>query len=504
MKIFFLVPILFISFLCGAKPYFVDFDGGDDANAGAFAAAAWKHAPGDEHARSKAGRARLSPGDTVFFKGGVHYEGTVVVRWSGSRGAPIVYDGNVSGSWGAGRAIIDGGRIRMYGFVADAPVDFVTVRGFDVRHLTFNAAMPWGSGRGIYFRQCRGIAVDGCFVHDIGYWVNDGSVTPSGYGIVCMNPTECTVTGCSVTRTGGTGIWLDGAVACTVSRNDVHHFITWGIDLSGGGRECVRNVLSDNSIHDLFQYDKGFWKGAGDPPHTDYIFIRKGNGTRPSHNVVERNLFYNNYAFSDFGGTAMLFLSYADSTIIRNNVFINAHGYSAVYFGWTSRGSRFYNNTVFSPRTAALRLSTGGDNDARNNIFVAQSSGITLDTATDEEGLVMDRNLYCMQNDDKAFARASPWEGWNFDAWRARGHDAHSIIVSEPSRILFVNDTGYPLTCLTMDFHLRPRSPAIGAGAVIAGFGDDAAGGIRATEGTWDAGAFSYVSNKKGSGGRHD
>ena len=45
----------------------------------------------------------------------------------------------------------------------------------------------------------------------------------------------------------------------------------------------------------------------------------------------------------------MVFLSYADSTVVRNNIFINPHGYYATRFSWTSTGTKFYNNTIYAP-----------------------------------------------------------------------------------------------------------------------------------------------------------
>ncbi len=309
--------------------------------------------------------------------------------------------------------------------------------------------------------------IDDCAIHDIGYWRNDGSTVPAGAGIVMTEPSSCLITGNTVTKTGLAGIQLCGAKNTVVSHNDIHDFITWGIDLSGDYRACDGNDICDNTVHDLFRYDAGYWRGGGDPPHTDFCFIRKGGGFRPLRTTVERNLFYNNCAFTGFGGTAMLFLSYADSTLVRNNVFINAHSYAAVFFGWTSAGTTFDDNTVFCPRTGAMRLSTGGDNDIRRNIFVAQSQGITLDSAADERNLTMDHNLYCIPGDGKAFVRVSPWQGWSFSAWRERGYDSHSMRLGSASAVRFADVSGYPLHCDAMDLRLLFGSPAKGSGALF-------------------------------------
>jgi len=89
--------------------YYVDFDGGDDANDGLSKDTAWKHAPGDDNATGNANAVTLQPGDTVLFKGGVVYRGKIyLLRFNGTVTAPITYKGN---GWGEERAIIEGSQI---------------------------------------------------------------------------------------------------------------------------------------------------------------------------------------------------------------------------------------------------------------------------------------------------------------------------------------------------------------------------------------------------------
>lgn len=88
--------------------YYVDYAGGSDANAGTSSIAPWKHCPGDDAATGVPGGTELGPGDRIKFKGGVSYLGAITAKWNGERGAEIIYDGNTSGDFGEGRAIIDG------------------------------------------------------------------------------------------------------------------------------------------------------------------------------------------------------------------------------------------------------------------------------------------------------------------------------------------------------------------------------------------------------------
>lgn len=91
-----------------AATYYVDFQDGSDAASGTSPRAAFTHCPGDEAAEGTAAGTALAPGDTVLFKGGVHYRGHLAMKWSGAKGKPITYDGNTAGTFGRGPAIIDG------------------------------------------------------------------------------------------------------------------------------------------------------------------------------------------------------------------------------------------------------------------------------------------------------------------------------------------------------------------------------------------------------------
>jgi len=105
-----IVPVFSLLLCCAANSdeYFVDFDEGADTNRGTGRNTPWKHCPGDPQAGAVAGSVELAPGDVVRFKGGIVYRRMIEVRASGLEGKPILYDGNSNGTWGTGRAVIDG------------------------------------------------------------------------------------------------------------------------------------------------------------------------------------------------------------------------------------------------------------------------------------------------------------------------------------------------------------------------------------------------------------
>ncbi len=166
--------------------YYVDFTAGADTNSGTSAAASWKHAPGDPDATGLAASTTLQPGDTVVFKGGVVYNGTIDLPWSGLPGRPITYDGNSAGTFGTGRAIIDGmGRARgplanQFGFVGgetwngveDVGVSDVVIENFEIRDLRYiwnDTGGGWNNGpQGIEIAGVgSNITIENCWIHDI-------------------------------------------------------------------------------------------------------------------------------------------------------------------------------------------------------------------------------------------------------------------------------------------------------------------------------------------------
>lgn len=108
--------IRFVLFACLVQPalavdYYIDFAGGDDTRDGLTPATAWKRSPGDPEATGTAAACMPQPGDRLRFKGGVVYRGGVAISWSGTAEQPIILDGNGDGSYGTGRAILDGAQV---------------------------------------------------------------------------------------------------------------------------------------------------------------------------------------------------------------------------------------------------------------------------------------------------------------------------------------------------------------------------------------------------------
>ena len=127
--------VLLTSQIAIAATYFVDYVGGADANNGTATSSPFKHCPGDDNAIGTAASTTLAGDDIVIFKGGVIYAGSVDLDWSGTSGHVITYDGNSAGTWGTGKAIIQGagynggvGVDEEYGFKASASRNYIADR----------------------------------------------------------------------------------------------------------------------------------------------------------------------------------------------------------------------------------------------------------------------------------------------------------------------------------------------------------------------------------------
>lgn len=88
--------------------YYIDYENGNDSNNGTSPELAFKHCPGDEKAEGSASDLEFQPGDSVLFRGGIIYRGSIRLTGNGSGSGPVTYKGD---GWGDGRAVIDGSEI---------------------------------------------------------------------------------------------------------------------------------------------------------------------------------------------------------------------------------------------------------------------------------------------------------------------------------------------------------------------------------------------------------
>jgi parallel beta-helix repeat protein len=487
--------VLLLAFQANAgTTYYVDFSTGSDTNNGTSVSTAWEHCPGDVNATASAGSTNLQLGDTVVFKGGVEYDGTINLNWSGSSDTSrIIYDGNSAGTWGTGKAIIDGQNKRTRGIGTDSSRNYVTINNFEVRNLADGSLVY-----AVYFnRSNTGITVKNCYLHENGQWNNNAGI--SGVGIRLVSPTNAVVDNNEITKCGETGIEFSGGTNSTISNNKLHSYIRWAIDINSDASEPSGHLISRNTIYDLYYYDTDYWQGGGEPPHTDFIFMRSnGPGTQiPHHITIERNLFYNNASFGNsHGGTAFIYDGSTEGSwnlIIRNNIFINPHSYAGVSLTGNAYDCEIYNNIFYTerPNCNAFGFPTHGTK-FKNNIIVSSDLVRFHQPATVD--WQVDYNYYYTSAPPKPFTKDNDSSTYTFMEWKSTySHDLHSTMAASIAAIKFLSTTGYPTSCNTMDLRLQPDSPAVNNGIAISGFSDDYVGTARPQGAGWDIGAYEFT-----------
>lgn len=270
-----------------AASYFVDYEGGADANTGTSMAFSWKHCPGDPAASGTAATAILAAGDTVFFKGGVTYIFTgasgIVLRWNGLKGSPITYDGNSAGTWGSGRSRFTdnySGNSNT-AFASSGDASYLAFKNLEIGAMGGAATLPidLGSsaaakfGGGIAFNgSVTGTAIDSCVFHDLGYTFSQRPMSVdsiAGNGVSFKNCNDLSLTNSTFSRMA-VGIQMEGATSLsmlTIKNCTFSDAMVWSINLppsvslyNGSVSGCVELINS--------QFDRLVWSGYGPSPRS--------------------------------------------------------------------------------------------------------------------------------------------------------------------------------------------------------------------------------------------
>jgi hypothetical protein len=531
---------LLASVVCcaGADTYYVDFDGGADANDGKSQATAWKHCPGDANAVSKPREMVLNPGDTVRFKGGVRYRGTIHLVYDGAPGEPVTYDGNSLASWGRGQAVIDGECLnedaRRYGFLTDTRISNVVIRNFEVTRLggvpnlqdyvADKKSAPFSPGYGVYLRDATNVEIRDCYFHELGIWTNGPPANfragLAGFGIYAFGVEGLTVSNCEFTRMEK-GIRISpgqfgknkSAKRVLITGCNFHRYMRWLLELSSSADNTTLDdiTVSHCQFHDFTEFDRANWKGEGSNPHTDGIILGVSNYKNRTYGTVRlhSNLFYQ--TATKGGGTAMIFLTGMGGNVqIYNNVFINVlHGDGAVYVQDgpyegvdTPMNFEIYNNTFFDGTYAImLRTVTAGCEVEKgsvkilNNLFCKTTRDAALSVMIyDPKSApkVLDYNCYYTPRPDLlVMQRALPTGKSYATLEQARsqwGWETHGFLANPAfADISF----GLGANCNLNDLHLTAGSLCAGVGTNLSHvFAVDKDGLTRPADRAWDVGAY--------------
>jgi len=525
--------------------YYVDFVSGNDTNSGTSTGAPFQHCPGDSNATSIASSTVLTPGNTVFFKGGVTYVGQINVSNDGSSSAPIGYDGNSAGTWGAGMASIDCQSNYYHAFVAQhllGPHNNVIINNFDISHLKNNFGSPAtnlvntvqgsqdqpgttnvagfngdnsGYDIGGVFVYGANWQVLNCNVHESENWWFRALATGSTY-----NPIYCQQVGVNIY--GGTGILVSNCSFWGIGRDCVDamgaNITIIGCNMGGPNTLALANrgwfavgvrvaAVSNCSIikctmHDGWQYegdDSAQRCHAGDWIHV----YGNNNGVMDGNDVfnllIDSCWMYNDYAFQWNNGTANIYLS-SDiwSATVRNCLIVNPQHLAI----WAGAGAvsnfNVFNNTVVNynqPNGGSLSLFESGSPNSlnvTNNILVnLGANGACLPVVCSQQipgsaALYSDYNvLYNPVTVGYGSVRYMNSD-ISLSAWTAAtGNDSHSLAANPK----FVSLPASGATSSSGNYALSAGSPALAAGTSLGAlFSTDINGSPRGAR--WCVGAI--------------
>ncbi len=448
--------------------YYVDSADGDDGNAGTSAASAWK-------TLNRVNATTFLPGDSILFKAGGVWQGTLYPKGSGVDGRPVRID-----KYG------DGPKPLIAGNGADAAVYFYSQEYWEVRNLeiTNYAATP-GERRGVHVagnsggwnnpKVYRHFVFEHLDIHHV-----KGSLAMDyahNGGIIVWDPswnyvvTDVTIRNNKIYSLDSVGIYLNGGSRPYSFNNRVADNVIY--DIGGDGAfmlNTTNGVIERNVVYDTHKrsssYHVPLWVFESKDSVIQYneVFNTYPGGDAMAYDADYKSdgtIIQYNYSHNNAGGMTLAVndgtnaSNYNRNTIIRYNISQNDLG--AVFnFSGTPENTRIYNNTVYiSPNSTTKVVDTlnwGGwakDTMYTNNLIVnLGSGGYNFGSST---GNVFDNNLFYGNHPASVLAM-----------------DANKI-VADP--MLAAPGTGRIGRDTLAGYQLLEGSPAIGAGKPIANNG---------------------------------
>ncbi len=484
----------------------------------------------------------------MIFKGGVNYKNTINVNWSG-----VTYDGNSAGTWGGGKAIMNGGipsgttaidfTNLLYGFHTGSQRGALAFRNFKFLnyggHPNTNAWLatnPISSlyGYGIYLYSPTNVTIANCDFSSMGDWQNTITNINGNYmegeGIkLYRSPQNITVTNCDFTQCGRSGVDVNvyGTVTnILISHCRFHDNIRWGIEIAANATgSTLKGITVDSiSVSNVWQYN--FWSGiAGTFPHVDgiialvggnpqYTNVTLGSVSQPV--IIKNSLFCNNcpYTYDTIpsgGGDAMIFLTgWGGTTLIYNNLFLNTlGGHGAIYCqdgprltdGTSLPDYHFYNNSFYDAdfsvtlRTVTTGYAlTNGFVSVKNNVFYHDSvnAAMPVEFGLDATSMPneLDYNFYFTLRPNTLVAHYWSVKGTYGTINNLQSNGFELHGVYGDPQFANIN-YGLGTNSSLNNLTLQSGSPAIGAGANLSSyFTTDYATTLRQLNGAWDIGAY--------------
>ncbi|GBF74010.1 hypothetical protein PA598K_02339 [Paenibacillus sp. 598K] len=448
--------------------YYVDALAGDDASSGTSEATAWR-------SLNKVNATTFAPGDTIRFKAGGVWKGTLHPKGSGIEGSPIRID-----RYG------DGPKPLIAGDGASTAVYFYSQEYWEVRNLEItNYAATGGERRGIHVAgNSGGWNNPKVYRHFVFEYLDIHSVKGSlamdyahNGGIIIWDPswnyvvTDVTIQHNKIYSLDSVGIYLNGGSRPYSFNNKVSDNVIY--DIGGDGAfvlNTTNGLIERNVVYDTHKrstsYHVPLWFFESKDSIIQYneVFNTHPGGDAMAYDSdykSEGTIIQYNYSHNNAGGMSLAVndgtqaANYNRDTIIRYN--ISQSDLGAVFnFSGTPENTHIYNNTVYIPPNSTTKvvdtLNWGGwakNQTYTNNIIINHGSGgYNLGSST---GNVFDNNLFYGNHPQNVLSM-----------------DANKI-VADP--MLVAPGTGRIGRDTLAGYQLLEGSPAIGTGKQIANNG---------------------------------
>jgi hypothetical protein len=558
MKRLIISAFIFVSAMISsfAATYYVDYSAGSDSSNGTSTSTPWQHCLGDTNATGTAASATFSPGDTVYFKGGVSYilVGAGITVAGGSYGSPVTYDGNSSGSWGTGSAIItdDFSSNSIVAFTVPILMSNVVFNSFCFTNIGGSNTIPVGNfnpngypakpGSGITANTMLNVKIENCNFSRLGYWqewptnVNGSSLQGCAVGAsICDG---VTITNCEFDRIRDpVSFGVYGAWNLSVQNCFFHDEMEWGLTVLCVNSYRSNVVVSGCVFSNTDQYYVGTGAGGlyqgynGGGPHQNAIMMFNGEGESGNMGIDRfpgdtNVLIYNNKFITTMGypgGTTAIWLQDGTSGYIYNNLFYLSAANNAVNvsgdFTNTPCQMGIFNNTFYGGNIQIVVSSTGVPawpstqtstilrvennlistlNIGNNNAYDYEINVATDGIARLTNSVLFDYNSYFTEQVYwvPIFALWPSVGIWGLipDSHvtdpRQFGWEIHSVANSSPPFVSAVHVSPF-----NYDLHPLTNSAAIGAGTNLTilnlpGLDKDLDGNARPATGPWTIGAY--------------
>ncbi len=500
--------------------YFVS-PSGNDSNPGS-RSKPWKTS-------GKINKTAFGPGDTILFEGGAVFAGTLIFDSldSGVDGKVVTI-----GSYGTGRAIIDGagsegiivrnckffsirdlvvkGSGRKDGNVADG-VFISYSANFNIDSLELFGFQH----SGLRVHICSDVRITKVYAHDNGFagihvtginsndpFKYDNSNIYIGFCVAENNPGDPTVTN----NHSGNGILASSVSGGTIEYSKAFNN-GWDMPWTGNGPvgiwiwDCTNFI-----IQHCISYDNKTRTGAGDGGGFDF-----DGGV--SNSIIQYCLSFNNqgagYGLFEFGATKPW-----ENNIVRYNISLNdgiINGGSLAVWrnetGGTMRNCEIYNNTFYNNTGRGYViafLNNWPGFKFRNNIFIYKNSFIPPDQKLVSE--LFQSNCYYSLSGDKTIAGYGNLLEWAQSTGNEKLNNSIIGLYADPGlinpEIYLLNDPLKLNPGNLSPYYLKPGSPLIDRGLDLKKLFNldpgtkDLAGTSLPRGAGYDIGALEYINEK--------